>query len=45
MLPQSAYLGPRPPLLADYRDDRMAASVRLPARQKMIVIQAPELAP
>ncbi len=43
MLPQAAYLGDRPPLLRDYHDDLVAASVRLPAHQKMIVIQALEL--
>jgi hypothetical protein len=43
MLPQAAYLGDRPPLLRDYHDELVAASVRLPAHQKMIVIQALEL--
>lgn len=45
MLPQDAYLGPRPPLLRDYRDDTVACDVRLPAIQRMIVIQGIELSP
>lgn len=45
MLPQDAFLGERPPTLADYLDDGVAATVRLPAAQKMIVVQALELAP
>jgi hypothetical protein len=31
MLPQDAFLGDRPPTLADYLDDSVAATVRLPA--------------
>jgi hypothetical protein len=38
MLPQAAFLGDRPPMLPDYLDDEVAASVRVPAAQKMIVI-------
>ena len=45
MLPQDAYLGERPPLLRDYRDDAVARDVRLPAIQRMIVIQGNELNP
>lgn len=45
MLPQDAYLGERPPLLRDYRDDAVARDVRLPAFQRMIVIQGNELSP
>jgi hypothetical protein len=45
MLPQEAYLGERPPLLDDYRDDSVAHEVRLPAPQKMIIIQGLELNP
>jgi hypothetical protein len=45
MLPQDAYLGERPPLLRDYRDDTVARDVRLPAVQRMIVIQGNELSP
>ena len=43
MLEQAAYLGDQPPTLADYWDDHVAASVQLPASQKMILIQAVEL--
>jgi hypothetical protein len=45
LLPPSVYLGDRPPLLRDYLDDRVAASVELPAFQKMIVIPGIELTP
>lgn len=45
MLPQDAYLGVRPPLLRDYRDDSVAHDVCLPAPQRMIVIQGIELSP
>jgi hypothetical protein len=45
MLPQGAYLGERPPLLPDYLDDTVSADVKLPALQKMIVIQGTELTP
>jgi hypothetical protein len=45
MLPQGAYLGDRPPLLPDFLNDDVAAEVRLPSVQKMIVVQAIELTP
>lgn len=45
MLPHGAWLGQRPPLLRDYRDDSVAENINLPATQKMIVIQAIELSP
>jgi hypothetical protein len=45
MLPQDAYQGARPPLLVDYLDDTVSASVRAPAVRKMVVIQALELTP
>jgi hypothetical protein len=45
MLPQAAYLGDRPATIADYLDNVVAASVDLPATQKMIVISGLELAP
>jgi hypothetical protein len=45
MLPQGAYLGERPPMLPDFLDDRVSAAVRIPAYQKLIVIQAIELTP
>lgn len=45
MLAQEAFMGPRPPTLADYSDDTVAATVALPASQKMIVVQALELSP
>ncbi len=44
-LPQHSYLGDRPPLLPDYLDDQVASTVRLPAVQKMVVIQGIELSP
>jgi hypothetical protein len=43
MLPHSAWLGDRPPLLRDYHDDLVSESVSLPAQRRMIVIQALEL--
>jgi hypothetical protein len=43
MLPQGAYLGDRPPVLADYHDTVVACPIQLPAAQKMIVIQGIEL--
>ncbi len=43
MLPQDAYLGERPPMLADYLDDTVAADVSVPATQKTIVIPALEV--
>jgi hypothetical protein len=45
MLPQDSYQGQRPPLLVDYLDDEVCASVRVPAMHKMIVIQGLELSP
>jgi hypothetical protein len=39
------YLGDRPPLLPDFLDDAVAADVRIPIAQKMIVIQGMELTP
>jgi hypothetical protein len=43
MLPQSAYLGDRPPLLPDYLNDLVSVDTHIPATTKMIVIQALEL--
>ena len=43
MLPQSAWLGDRPPLLCDYHDNCVAETVLLPAQHRMIVIHALEL--
>jgi hypothetical protein len=43
MLPQDAYLGQRPPILADYLDDRVAATVAVPFTRRMIVIGGFEL--
>ena len=43
MLPPSAYLGDRPPLLLDYLDDLVSVDTHVPATTKMIVIQALEL--
>lgn len=45
MLPQEAFMGDRPPVLADYADGMVAATVQLPASQKMVVIQGLELSP
>ena len=45
MLPQDRYLGERPPVLADYLDDKVSAAVQLPAVRKMVVVQALELTP
>jgi len=42
MLPQNAWLGPRPPLLPDYFDNAVAATVALPAVQKVVMVQAIE---
>lgn len=44
MLPHEAFLGERPPRLTDYLDDSVSVDVELPATQKMIVVQALELA-
>jgi hypothetical protein len=44
MLPHDAFLGERPPGLADFLDDAVSAQVRLPAAQKMVVVHALELA-
>jgi hypothetical protein len=43
LLPQSAYLGERPPLLTDYSNEQVAVDIHVPATTKMIVIQALEL--
>jgi hypothetical protein len=39
------YLSDRPPLLPDFLDDAVAADVRVPMAQKMVVIHGIELAP
>lgn len=43
LLPQSAYLGERPPLLVDYLDDAVAVDTNIPSTTKLIVIQALEV--
>jgi hypothetical protein len=43
LLPQSAYLGDRPPLLVDYLDDTVAVDTNIPSTTKMIVVQALEI--
>lgn len=43
MLPQDTYLGDRPPVLADYLSDEVAAEVAVPVTQKTIVIAGLEL--
>ena len=42
MLPQHSWLGPRPPLVPDYFDNSVAATVALPAVQKVVMVQAIE---
>jgi hypothetical protein len=42
---QDAYLGDRPPTLADYLDEVVAADVQLPSTQKMLVIRGLEFTP
>jgi len=39
---QEVWLGDRPPTLPDYLDDSVAATVSMPATQKLIVISAVE---
>jgi hypothetical protein len=43
LLPQSAYLGEKPPLLVDYLDDAVAVDTYIPSTTKLIVIQALEV--
>lgn len=43
MLPTEAWMGDRPPTLADYHDDAVADTISLPASQKVIVVQATEI--
>ena len=45
MLPEAAFLGERPPKLADYLTDAVSAEVNLPASQKMLVVQGIEMNP
>ena len=45
MLPETAYLGERPPFLADYLADDVSQEIHAPASQKMIVIQGIEMNP
>lgn len=40
MLPDTAYLGDRPPFLGDYLDDVVAADVRLPSTQRLIMVNS-----
>lgn len=42
MLPQAAYLGARPPTLADYLDDSVAADVAIPIVHKVVLVHATE---
>ena len=44
MLPQDAYLGDRPPLLTDYLNSAVSAITTVPAMQKVVVVQALEIA-
>jgi hypothetical protein len=43
LLPQSAYLGNKPPVLADYLNEIVSIETSVPITQKMIVVQALEL--
>jgi hypothetical protein len=45
MLPEQAFLGDRPPFLADYLGETVSAEVQFPASQKMLVIQGIEMNP
>lgn len=45
MLPQDSYQGQRPPVLPDFLDNAVSATVQLPALSKMIIIQGLELTP
>ncbi len=45
LFPTDVYLGDRPPLLADFLDEAVAADVRVPTAQKMLVVQGLELTP
>lgn len=38
--PFDVFLGPNPPLLTDYHDDRVSAAIQMPVVQKVLVIQA-----
>jgi hypothetical protein len=42
-LPQDAFMGARPPVLADYLAEDVAADVQLPVSQKMVLIQGMEI--
>jgi hypothetical protein len=42
VLPQAQWLGTRPPRLDDYLVDEVAATIEMPAAQRLIVIQALE---
>jgi hypothetical protein len=43
LLPQDAFLGARPPVVADYLDDNVSAIVNLPATRKVVVVNAIEV--
>lgn len=43
LLPPTAYLGDKPPLLVDYLDDSLSVDTALPVTTKMVVVQALEL--
>jgi hypothetical protein len=43
LLPSSAYLGDRPPVLLDYLNDDVSAPTKLPLTQKLLVVQGLEL--
>lgn len=43
LLPQDAYLGDRPALLEDYHNNSVSEQIRMPATEKLIIIQGIEL--
>jgi hypothetical protein len=45
MLPHDAFLGDRPPYLPDFSDDDVATDVKVPASDKLVMVQALELNP
>ena len=45
LFPPDVYLSTQPPLLTDFLDDDVAASIGIPISQKMLVIQGLELTP
>jgi hypothetical protein len=44
MLPQDGYLGEQPPVIRDFLDEEVSTEVIVPVTQKLIIVQALELA-